>query len=270
MICQHYLPSSSKLAKYIAYFWTLRSEKNDNAHQSFHLVPDGYVDWIFHIDAPWEYSQSPHKSIKKKARSHLFGHASHYITMGLPAGQLSLFGIKFHPWAARQIWGIDMYESTNQNLSLNDINRPEYSHLEDKIQSASTTAQRIKIAESFFIKRQPKPLDQSLISTVRHLYHAVKLEEIHLSISQRRLEQRFRTEIGISPKLLQRTYRVNRVIQTLVQQPNLLLTDIAYRFDYFDQSHFIREFKQFTGTTPSKFQRSINPSEDILNLKVNE
>lgn len=48
MICQHYFPSSH-LRPFVAWYWTLELSSDDEAGQHYRLIPDGYVDWVFHL-----------------------------------------------------------------------------------------------------------------------------------------------------------------------------------------------------------------------------
>lgn len=75
-------------------------------------------------------------------------------------------------------------------------------------------------------------------------------------ISKRRqLERYFKKQIGISPKQLGKVIRLQASLQMLANQKNETLTEIAYENHFFDQAHFIKDFKQFTGETPEQFKR---------------
>jgi methylphosphotriester-DNA--protein-cysteine methyltransferase len=73
-------------------------------------------------------------------------------------------------------------------------------------------------------------------------------------ISKRRqLERHFRKQIGISPKQLSKVIRLQATLQMLINQNSETLTEIAYESEYFDQNHFIKDFKEFVGVTPKEF-----------------
>jgi methylphosphotriester-DNA--protein-cysteine methyltransferase len=72
-----------------------------------------------------------------------------------------------------------------------------------------------------------------------------------LYISQSPLEKRFRKIVGATPKKFSSIIRINSVINNPV--PNNSLTELGYASGYFDQSHFIKDFKTFTGQTPEQF-----------------
>jgi AraC-like DNA-binding protein len=73
-------------------------------------------------------------------------------------------------------------------------------------------------------------------------------------ISKRRqLERHFRKQIGISPKQLSKAIRLQATLNLLINKKSETLTDIAYESDYFDQNHFIKDFKDLVGFTPKEY-----------------
>ena len=85
-----------------------------------------------------------------------------------------------------------------------------------------------------------------------------------LNITERSLERYFKQYVGISPKLYARINRFQTALETLRKSNFDSLTDIAYQNNYFDQSHFIRDFKEFAGTTPKHFLHQAN--EQVANF----
>lgn len=73
------------------------------------------------------------------------------------------------------------------------------------------------------------------------------------SLSLRQFERKFKKITGFSPKHFHRISRFEKATDTC-RQANLKMTDIAYRFGYFDQAHFTKDFKQFSGFTPLAYQ----------------
>src|SRR6185295_11969728 len=75
-----------------------------------------------------------------------------------------------------------------------------------------------------------------------------------LSLSERQLERTFRQQTGLTPRQFARLTRFRQVVQ-LLHQPALTLTDVAYQAGYYDQAHFIHDFKAFAGLTPRDYRR---------------
>ena len=77
-------------------------------------------------------------------------------------------------------------------------------------------------------------------------------------ITSRYLQKLFLQYTGLTPKLYQKIHRFQNSLKRVTQK-NASFTDIAYDCGYFDQSHFIREFKSFTGFTPSAYSVEKSP-----------
>ena len=73
------------------------------------------------------------------------------------------------------------------------------------------------------------------------------------NINRRQLARKFSSAIGLSPKQLAKTVRIQTTLKILLNKEITSLTDLAYENEYFDQAHFIKEFKEFTGLTPKEF-----------------
>lgn len=73
------------------------------------------------------------------------------------------------------------------------------------------------------------------------------------NINRRQLTRKFSSTIGLSPKQLSKTIRIQNTLKTLLTKEFTSLTDLAYENEYFDQAHFIKDFKEFTGLTPKEF-----------------
>lgn len=268
VLVQHYHPSKA-LQPIVAYFWTLESDRASEANAIYRLIPDGYVDWIFHLKSPWDFHYQANAGTVRKYRSHLFSHIQTCIEIKLPASDLKLFGVKFHPWAARSTWRMNMGELTDQAVDCADVGDAFFKVLEEKINAQTKVQQMIQVVESFLRKRLYHYQKSDLQVVVQQIFQQPHCSFLPVfSNSQRRLEQRFREEIGISPKMLQRTVRLNQSIQLMLQNPRLRLTDIAYKMGFYDQSHFIQDFRKFTGFSPSSFLKTVNPNGDFFNLRV--
>ena len=80
----------------------------------------------------------------------------------------------------------------------------------------------------------------------------------HFNMSLRTLQRKFVQKVGVSPKTYARVIRFNYMMRLLRQSSNINWQDVLYEAGYFDQMHFIKEFKKFTGHTPTQFV-TINP-----------
>jgi AraC-like DNA-binding protein len=151
-------------------------------------------------------------------------------------------------------------ELFNQSISLDNIfDRDKIQETEEKIRLAQTQKQRILIVERFFLS-QLKDIqsDKIIIEAVKLIYQSkgtIKITELNkkLFISQSPLEKRFRKLVGTTPKKFASIVRFNTVLNTMNDSKSL--TEICYENNFFDQAHFIKDFKQYTGDSPEKFKR---------------
>src|SRR6185437_1834612 len=141
----------------------------------------------------------------------------------------------------------------------NIFNKNKVSETEEKLAFAKTDKQRIHIVEHFLLS-QLKDIqkDKLIIEAVRLIYQSkgtIQINELNkkLFISQSPFEKRFRKLVGTSPKKFSSIVRFNSVLDNLNNTKSL--TDICYENNFFDQAHFIKNFKQFTGDTPENFRR---------------
>jgi transcriptional regulator GlxA family with amidase domain len=74
-----------------------------------------------------------------------------------------------------------------------------------------------------------------------------------MNITRRNMERKFISLIGMSPKQLSRVTRLQATIKMLQENRFTSLTSLAYENGYYDQAHFIKDFKDFTGISPKAF-----------------
>jgi len=135
--------------------------------------------------------------------------------------------------------------------------RQELSDVEEQLAASPTDGQRLAIIERFLLTKlrrpEPDPLVRGAVRALRRTQGQGQIRELARSLgtSQDALEKHFRQTIGASPKQFAAILRFRNVLTT--HRPGQALTSTAYAAGYFDQSHFIRDFKSFTGTPPREF-----------------
>ena len=117
----------------------------------------------------------------------------------------------------------------------------------------------IRRAESHLLKNlQRSKIEMSYVNRAAELIRhskGIKIEDLpdQVFISQRQLQREFKDKLGISPKHYLRITRINEVIRLLDDNHAMDLTSVAYHCGYFDQAHFINDFKSITGKNPTIF-----------------
>lgn len=151
-------------------------------------------------------------------------------------------------------------ELYNLSLSLDDIfDKNNISEVVEKLTLATTEEQRINVVEQFLLSQlKDIETDKLIAEAIKLIYQSngtVRIKELNqkLFISQSPFEKRFRKVVGSSPKKFASIVRFNRILDSLNTSNSL--TKICYDNNFFDQAHFIKNFKQFTGETPENFKR---------------
>ncbi len=151
-------------------------------------------------------------------------------------------------------------ELFNLSIPLDNIfDKQKVRQTEEKLALAKDDHERISIMEKFFLS-QLKDIrqDQLVLKAVRLIYEhkgSIRIADLgkKLLISQSPLEKRFRKLVGTTPKRFASIIRFHAVLTDLNEKKRL--TDICYDNNFFDQAHFIKDFRQHTGTTPELFQK---------------
>ncbi|WP_457126740.1 helix-turn-helix domain-containing protein [Mucilaginibacter sp. HD30] len=131
---------------------------------------------------------------------------------------------------------------------------------EDLLGSTSTNAERISVIEQFLLSNlHPSVFDprvSAAVNLIKSLNGNLRIKELasNLSTNVNSLEKHFRAQMGISPKQYASISRLKAVIKDYRAEADL--TEISYNAGFFDQSHFIKEFKAFTGENPLRFFRN--------------
>jgi AraC-like DNA-binding protein len=151
-----------------------------------------------------------------------------------------------------------LHELFRESVSLdNFMLRSELLILEEQLCEAQTDQAKIKAVERFLLARidpaLPDPLVLAALTLIKDSKGTIRMKELaeKLNSSQSPLEKRFRKAVGASPKKFASIVRLRSLLQTY--KPDQLLTDLGYEAGFYDQAHFIKEFKTFTGQTPEDF-----------------
>jgi transcriptional regulator GlxA family with amidase domain len=129
----------------------------------------------------------------------------------------------------------------------------------EQLNTAENHRRRIALVEQFLLASMrgstPDPLISAAVAWLERGATAKRIDNLarYIGLSQSALERRFRRIIGVSPKKFASLARLRRAAR--LQTTGADLTTVAHESGYFDQSHFIKEFRRATGSAPSAFFR---------------
>ena len=168
---------------------------------------------------------------------------------------------RFTPVGAYTFLRVPLEEFTGYTVSLTDIiGSPGEGHsLSERLNSAENHRQRIALVEQFLLATKrgstPDPLISAAVAWLERSAETKRIDDLsrYVGLSQSALERRFRRTIGVSPKKFASLARLRRAAR--LQATGADLTTVAHASGYYDQSHFIKEFRRTTGRAPSAYFR---------------
>lgn len=245
------------LAPFVECYWTLESQKEKTPERNT-IVPDGRMKMIFHYGAPYKrYTENGDSIILPKC--FVIGQLTRPIEVE-PTGQTGTFFVCFHPYGFLPFATMPIKEMENTAVPLEKLYGKEGITLGQNILNARSTTERIQLIEAFLLNRltDTKTVDYIVKSTVDTILTAngqLSVDELsrQTNINRRQLVRKFSLAIGLSPKQLSKTIRLQATLKILLNQKITSLIGLAYEGEFYDQAHFIKDFKEFTGLTPKEF-----------------
>lgn len=248
---------SAELQPFVKCFWSLEDDQQEEPVKQ-KVLPDGCMEMIFHYgDLYMQYFEDGSSIIQPK--SFVFGQITKYIEIA-PTGVSGIISARFLPEGITPFINIPVTSLENRAVDIADIFGDGGKRLEENVVNANTIDERIKLIESFLLSKltEPTTIDAITRSCVKAIFQSrgqigvVELAD-KMNINCRNMERKFASAIGISPKQLARVARLQATLKMLDQKKINNLTSLAYENGYYDQSHFIKDFKEFTGISPKSF-----------------
>jgi AraC-like DNA-binding protein len=252
-----YPVQNPQLKKYIKFFWEIHVEQMQLNHR---LIP------VRNIDLKFNLSDTPHYECLN-GQEHLLedvyfsGLQDHYRNAHIKLnGKVDVLGVCFLHEGFYPFLKIPVSEFKNQLLGASEVGFKVANTICERLKAAPGVAVRLNILENELAKL----LDDSNQTPeyFRQLFNALKQSDYSLQISEfchrnnicmRTLERMYNKYVGVSAKSYGMLNRFHNSTNQLLYKDYSKLSDIAYGNGYFDQMHFIKEFKRFAGNTPKSF-----------------
>lgn len=252
MVISRYAPDPA-LTNYIKCYYYI--EKNDHEVVQDTFFADGCIEAVFSVD--WEF----YKGGQREDWAKIIGQIIMPRELKI-IGKGQSFGIWFYPHTFPRFANVAMCE-LNDRVETWDVLFPK--SFADFVGNCLSEKKldRLKTgADRFFLERlvaNTQSMDMVAEAAVQYLYQQKNNSDLNhlaswLNVSQRYLQRAFLAKVGFSQKLFLKILRFQQTLRAMRQGKTSTLTALACECDYYDQSHFIREFKSFTGIAPSQFE----------------
>jgi AraC-like DNA-binding protein len=255
---------AAHLKDHVRYFWTLESDVQHLDPAPLGPLADGCPGFVFQ---PENYGTYCDENGKQLPQVFMYGQTIKRTRL-LLTGRFHTLGACFYPHTLRTVFGLNAGTLTDACIDLDLL----FAHLCDQLTTAASAGERIQIISSYLYAcaaqndHRPDAAVQQALSQIITSKGNVPLRELQqsLKLSERSFERRFNEHVGISPKLFARVCKFQATLSQLRNNGFTRLSDIAYDNGYADQSHFIRSFREFTGSTPLRFRQQPQSAADHL------
>lgn len=181
-----------------------------------------------------------------------------YHTVTWPADN-DYIGVRFRPGGAFAVLGVEAHELRNRVVALDAVLGRFAGEMRERLYAAGGTLARFAALETILaglVGRAPdtgriRPALQALADSHGHVQVGDLAQAAELS--QKHLITLFNRMVGVPPKTLARLYRIQHLLDTVDIRRPVVWTEVAQDGLYFDQAHFNKDFKRFTGHTPGEY-----------------
>ena len=235
------------LRRFVCCYWSWQTSETVSA-QPYCVLPDGCVDLLFGDACPVE--------------GKIVGAMTTATTITLQPNK-RFFGVRFHPGGASAFLKLPVSEITDAQLRLDEIWRNDKTFLTD-VTIAQSVARQIEVVETFLLKRlsgnafvKSKAAVAVALLTAGNGNRSITAVSRALGVSRQHLTRTFTAAVGLNPKTFARIIRLQAALKQMRAAPNSNWTEFALENGYYDQAHLISEFKNLTGSTPTKLETQL-------------
>ena len=267
MISKIYIPKYP-LNQFINNFYYYTGYNPEHSVDRF--LPDGNVQIIFDLtDYPkYIYDNNTLKEIQSCKNVWFSGFRTEPIT--IPSGKENeMLIVQFHKGKASPFLCEPMHAITDYVVDAELVIKNSILDLREKLKNAKTIEQKFLILEKNLLKHFRKNLEENpfvdyVTSKILTKPNKISLKEISriAGYSQKHIIKIFKDHVGVTPKEFLKVIRFQKAIEEIEQQKNINWAGLASDCGFYDQSHFISDFKTFSGFTPTEY---VNLRGDFLN-----
>jgi len=233
-----------RLQKFIYCYWQLKTTEELSEQFHYRVVADGCIDIFFELDNPKE--------------NYVMGFCKKFTEFPLD-NSFNYIGVRFLPTIFPQIFKINAIELSNRYEHLHLI-VPHLSYFISNHFNETQKQEKIKtLFDNYFLEL----VAQTTFDNDNRLYQALDIilknfgvidveKDLNTGVSARQLRRLFEFYIGDTAKTFSKVVRFQNILKAKPSNQSLRQNKLFFDAGYYDQSHFIKEFKNFYGVTPNK------------------
>lgn len=248
---------ASHITHIVRHYLVLQGALPDAA--SFRLFADGNTALVFNTGhASLHEPGGP----EMQQTSWMYGQLSRYRDFDI-SGSLNWIIVVLQPYGAFHCWGIPATELKDKFFPARELLGDSIDDISNALLNAADLQACIEHLNEWIStldskKKSPDALLRQAVQLINGSEGSLPVHALlkQLKVNERMLERKFKQATGISPKQYSGIVRVNASAKK-IQQQGSRLTAVAYDHEYFDQAHFIKDFRKYTGITPLHYQHSV-------------
>lgn len=232
-------------------------------HSIERLVPTGHVFVLFELDGHARHTYD-NESLQPNADFHkawVSGVRDECLSISAhPASEMAV--VQFKPYGAGPYLQVPMDQLANRVIAGTDLLDGHLVDLRDALHAAASSAEKFALLTAWLDERYeeaarpPDRLVQAVTAINENPTSNILDATCAFHGTQKSLIDQFKRFVGLTPKTYQRIVRFNEVFNQIREQGTINWAEVAYECGYADQSHFIREFRRFSGFKPADFLRA--------------
>ena len=263
------LTPRAPLAGAVQMLWALDGE---DAYTRERLLPRDTIELLINLGEPHRLLPRPGAEGRGFSESWISGLQDSWLDIESPPNA-KLIGVRFLPGGCHRVFGLAADTLFGRVVDLDDVVGPIAREWRARLLEAPDMETRLSRLEAWMTER--------LVSVDRALHGAVALALHELGrshgctpiravaqeagVSHKHLIDRFRTEVGLTPKTFARVLRFQALLRH-VHAGGQSWARCAHGLGFFDQAHLNLEFRAFAGHTPTEFLRARGPDGDSIVL----
>ncbi|WP_277678164.1 DUF6597 domain-containing transcriptional factor [Gracilibacillus dipsosauri] len=239
----HRYKPSIEASAIVQHYWFVRWDLLEDTPYEQHVVSHPNINLVFEKD----YA-SIH-GIKRTISSHLL------------EGRGSVFGVKFLPGGFYPLWKKDISQLTEKSIDFQEVFHIDSKTIRDQLfQNHDVAELSIPLIDQLICPNLPEPdekvdLISQIVLFIREDRSIIKVEDVanKFNLHVRTLQRLFDRYVGVSPKWVIKRYRLHEVVESIDKGSTKNWADLYTRLGYYDQAHFIKDFRLIVGKSPEKY-----------------
>jgi AraC-like DNA-binding protein len=252
------------LAPFVDHLWCVHDAPT---HQREHVMPAGTLELVINLaeDELRIYDRDDPRRCTRFAGAMVSGAYSRYFVIDTRE-HASIIGAHFKPGGAVHFFGMPPGHLGNMHVELSQLWGPSARDLRNQLCDARSVQQQFELLEEALLRRlsdqvELRPAARAGLEWLRHGRRVAEVAK-ELALSRRRFTSVFKEDVGLTPKVFARVHRFQHAVAVAQAQTLPDWSQLAAETGYFDQSHMIRDFVEFSGFGPAALHRQQRQTKD--------